>query len=75
MGALDGARYLTCNSECLRNGQRAARQPLRQRFAVHELHHQSVRSVPLFKAIDGRDVRMLDRRQCSRFAFESDERV
>ena len=51
-----------------RNG--AARQPLGERLAVDELHHQRARAALLLDAIDLRDVRMVQRRQGPGLAFE-----
>src|SRR4051812_15179585 len=56
-----------------RFGQRqwASRDPIRQRGALDELHHERVRVAGVFKAVDGGDVRVIDRGEQLRLAVES----
>ena len=54
---------------------RAARDPLRQVLAFHELHDQRWHAVGFFDAVDGADVRMIQRGQKPRLAFEAGARA
>src|SRR5947207_2547044 len=44
---------------------------LRERLAGHEFHHQKLAFTGFFQAVNARDVRMVQRRQHSRFALET----
>lgn len=52
---------------------RAARSPLRQILALDELHDESVRASGLLEPVDGRNVRMVERRERPRLALEADQ--
>ena len=49
---------------------RSLRQPIGQRFAVHELEDQKLRSVGFFETVNAGNVRMIQRGQQLRFALE-----
>ena len=51
-------------------GNRAPGDPLRQVVALDQLHHQRTHAARLFEPVDGRDVRVVQRRQRLRFACE-----
>ena len=53
------------------HGNRSPGDPVRQRLPFHELHDQSANAVGLFEAVNDRDVRMIQGRKASGFAFES----
>ena len=61
--------------QCLVEGNRAPRDPLRQNLAVNELHHQRRDAIRFFDAVDRGDVRMIERREHLRFATESREAI
>ena len=53
------------------NGPRAT--PIRQRLALDELEHERGHAVDVLEAVDRGDVRVVQRRQDLRFAFEAGE--
>ena len=50
--------------------QRSFRQPRRKRFAVHELHDQKVDALVVADVVNGADVRVVERGDGARLAFE-----
>jgi len=54
---------------CERN--RSARDPIRQRVALNQLHDECEDTVRLFETVDVRDVRMIQRREQPRLALEA----
>ena len=58
----DGQRFVEWN--------RPLRDPVRQGRPLDQLHHQRGLAVSAFKAVDGRDVRMIQRGEDFRFALE-----
>ena len=54
---------------------RAARDPLGKVFALDELHHERADAARFFKAVDVRDVRMVQRREDLRFAAETRQAI
>jgi len=46
-------------------------EPLRERVALDQLHHEEVRAIVLFEAMDRRDVRMVQRGEQLRFSMEA----
>jgi hypothetical protein len=81
---LEAARDLCRDLERLVQRQSGwmPRDPIRQRLAVDELHHQQVPSVDLFQPVNRRDVGMIERRKRPRLLREArrpvavrDERV
>ena len=67
--------------DLLRDGQRfverdrAARDPLRQIVALDQFHHEGGHAPAFFEAVDGGDVRMIQRGQRLRFARESRQAI
>ena len=55
----------------LGNRQRPSRQSIRDRLPLDQLHHQRLDAVGVFDAVNGGDVRMIERRQDARFALEA----
>src|SRR5262249_37208894 len=53
------------------NWNRAALDALSQRFAIDEFQHQELAFTGFVQSINGRDVRMIQRRQHAGFALES----
>ena len=58
---------------CERN--RSARDPIRQRVALNQLHDECEDTVRLFETVDVRDVRMVQRGEDFSFPLESDKPV
>ena len=58
----DGQRFIERN--------RPLRDPVGERRPLDQLHHQRGLAVAAFKAVDGRDVRMVQRGEDFRFALE-----
>ena len=54
---------------------RAARDALRQVVALDEFHHERAHAATLFKTVDVRDVRVIERRKRLRFAIEAREPI
>ena len=52
---------------------RPVRDPIGERRAFDQLHHQRAHAVGVFEAVDVRDVRMVQRREHLRFALEARE--
>jgi hypothetical protein len=52
-------------------GRLHSRQSLRQRLALHQLKDERRRAVPIFQAVDRRDVRMIQRREDPGLALEA----
>ncbi len=59
----------------LRHGQRPGFEPGVQRLPFEQLHHQVAVPVVLADVVDGRDVRMVERRDRARLAFEPPQPV
>ena len=51
------------------------REPLGERVALDEFEHEGADAIGLLDAVNGADVRVIQRRQHSRFAIESREPV
>ena len=75
MGGLERFGQLTRNGQRFDEWKRAVRDPIRQRDAFDQFEHQRLPPARLFKSIDSRDVRMVERRQHLRFAPESRQAV
>ena len=73
MRRFERLRDLARDRECLLNRQRTRRQTLGERRAFHELEHEAADAVGLLQPIDRADVRMVQRRQHPRLAFEARE--
>ena len=82
VGGLEGIGNLARDHQSL--GQRQPRsfvsqprcgrlQPLTERLALHQLQHQRVKPVRVLDAVNGRDVRMVQRREEPCFALEPRE--
>ena len=54
---------------------RAERDALRQVLTLDELHHDRTHTATFLEAVDVRDVRVIDGRQCLRFAREPREPI
>ena len=50
---------------------RSTRDPLRQIVAVDQFHHERLDAVGVLQPVDGRDVRMIQRREDFRFTLEA----
>jgi hypothetical protein len=74
-------RGLECLGNLLRNrerfvdGDRTARDPVCERRALDELHDQGATATSFFEAVDLRDLRVVQRRQCLGFALEAGDPV
>ena len=55
--------------------QRTARQPIRQRLSVHELEDEALRRAGGLEAVDGRDLRVIQRGEDLRLTLEAREAV
>ena len=64
-------RDLTRHRECLLNRQRTERQTLAERRAFHEFEHEAADAFGLLESIDRANVRVVQRRQHPRLAFEA----
>ena len=62
---------LPTNQNGVANRQRSVRQRRLQRFSLDELQHQKPHAIGLFEAVDGSDVRVVERRQQLGFAVEA----
>ena len=67
----EGFRDLLRDRQRLVDRDGAARQALRKIFALDEFHHEGRDAVGVFQAVNGRDVRMIQRGEDFRFALES----
>ena len=66
-------RDLARDRECLLNRQRTPGQTLGERRAFDELEHEAADAVGLLQSVDRANVRMVQRRQYPRLAFETRE--
>jgi hypothetical protein len=76
---------LVCGFECLRDlfrdrqcfidGNRAARDPLREIIALDEFHREGGHAPAFFEPIDGSDVRMIERREHFGFALKTSKPI
>ena len=66
-----GLGYLLRDRQCLVDWNRALSNSVGERLPLHQLHHQRTDAVRLFQAVDLRDVRMVQRRQCLGFTLEA----
>src|SRR5262245_54258218 len=66
-------RNLSRNLERLINRYRSTLDALGQRFSTDEFHYEEVLTGRLLESVDRRNVRMIQRCQHSRFAFESSD--
>ena len=71
----EGVRDLRRDSERLVDGNRPADDPIGERRALDQLHHQGVYAVGVFEPVDLRDVRMIERREHPRFSPEAGEAI
>ena len=55
------------------DGKGAARDPIRERRTVDELHHQRVRAAGILETVNLRDVRMIEGREDLRLLMEACE--
>jgi hypothetical protein len=69
--SVEGRRDLGRDAQCFGHRQRAACDPLRQRFALDQLQHQRVGSLERHDLVQRGDVRLIERRQHLRLAFEA----
>ena len=70
---LEGFGDLPGDRQCLVERDRALSDAVRERWPFDELHHERLHAVGFFEAVDGRNVRMVQRREHFRFALESRE--
>ena len=68
---LERVSELTCDRQCLGNRNRSSRESIRERRAFDQLEDQCEPAVNLFDAVDRGDVRVIDRGEQARFAFEA----
>ena len=72
-----GMRGLERIGDLLRDGERFVErdrsppEPLRKVFALDQLHHERMRRARILNPVDVRDVRMIQRRERLRLAFEA----
>ena len=71
----EGVRDLRRDRERLVDGNRPADDPIGERRALDQLHHQGVYAVGVFEPVDLRDVRMIERREHPRFSPEAGEAI
>ena len=71
----EGVRDLRSDRERLVDGDRPADDPISERRALDQLHHQRVYAVGVFEPVDLRDVRMIERREHLRFSPEAGEAI
>ena len=69
----EGLRDLPGDGQGVVEWDRTLRDAIRERGPFDELHHERLHAVGFFEAVDGRDVRMVQRREHFRFALESGE--
>ena len=67
---LERLRDLARDHECLQNRQRTQGQTLGERGAFHEFEDEAADAVGLLQPVDRANLRMVQRRQDPRFAFE-----
>ena len=76
-----GMRGLERIGDLLRDGERfverdrSPRQPLRKVLALDQLHHERTRRARILNPVDVRDVRMIQRRERLRLAFEAHDAI
>ena len=83
VGGVQRVGDLSRDGQRLANRKRAAVQPIGERFALHELEDQrpdrglpgSRRRVDLLDAMNGADMRMIERGQDARLALEAREAI
>jgi hypothetical protein len=71
MRGLESFGDLSGDGESLIDWNRPLRDPICERWSLDQLHHQRTNAVRLLQAVDLRDVRMIERRQCLGFALEA----
>ena len=62
---------LPCDGQRFVEGQRPGVEPRRERLSVRELEDEEVAAVGFVESVNRRDVRMVQRREYLRLAFES----
>ncbi len=75
MSRVDGFGNLRGDAQHPIDRQRARDEDVRKGRTVHELEDQRHRRARLFNAVDGADVRMVERREHFRFAMETRQAV
>jgi hypothetical protein len=75
MGRFERFRDLLRDRECFVEGDRAARNPLREVLALDEFHHERGDASTLLEAVDGGDVRIVQGREHFRFALKTREPI
>ena len=70
MGSFERLGDLFRDRQRLRERQRGARDPLRKVLALDQFHDQGVSASGFLESVNRRDVRMIERRERFRFAFE-----
>ncbi len=73
VGLLERLGDLPRDGERLVDGERAAREPLREVLARHQLHRQRHEALALLEPVDRRDIRVAERREDLRLAAEARE--
>src|SRR5262249_44734229 len=71
VGAAHAIGDLARDPRTLGQPQGAARDEVGERGAVHQLHHDRARSAEILEAVDGRDVRVVDRCEQPRLTLEA----
>jgi hypothetical protein len=75
MGAIERVADLDAELQNFAERQRAAYEAIRERLALEQLHDQKVVSVVLPDVVEGTDVRMVQLRDRSRLALETDAQL
>jgi len=73
VGRLHGLGHLPRDAQSFFHRERTLQQSLRQCLSRDQLHHQVVQSFGLLEAVDGGDVRMIERRERLRLTLETSE--
>ena len=71
MRGFDGFSQLPRHRQRVVNWHGPVNQPLRKILAFHDLHHEGITGLGVFQTVDVRDVRVIERGQRARFAFEA----
>src|SRR5262249_42213293 len=66
---------LTCDRDSLVDLESAALDPIGERRAFDELQHERVNPARVLETVNGRDIRVVERREDLRFAFEARESI
>ena len=75
LGRFESLRDLPRDRQRLVHGHRPVREAIGQRWTLDQLQHERLHAVRFFKAVNCGDVRVIERRQNLRLAFEPREPV